>query len=332
MTHQLDLPDRGEPASFVEGSVFFIGTATVILRYAGFTILTDPNFLHRGDHVHLGYGLTSRRLTEPAIDIEQLPPIDLVLLSHLHADHFDQVVQEKLDHATPIVTNPEAAAKLRAKGFGAAIGLTKWDTLHVHKAGRELRITGLPGRHGPGPMNALMPDVMGSLVEFPGATDEGGLRLYVSGDTLVHDELREIPRRCPAIDLALLHLGGTRILGLLVTMDAQQGIEAMRIVAPRMTVPIHYNDYPVFRSPLDDFAALVRAAGIQAHVTYLAHGDSYIFRPEELRQVAPVRVPALSARPARATRAVPAIVGGAALAAVFWGLGRTLTRRHHTGR
>src|SRR3954469_24089466 len=53
-----------------EGSVFFIGTATVILRVGGFSILTDPNFLHRGDHVHLGYGLTSERLTDPALTLD----------------------------------------------------------------------------------------------------------------------------------------------------------------------------------------------------------------------------------------------------------------------
>ncbi len=63
---------------------FFVGTATIILRYAGFTILTDPNFLHAGDHIHLGYGLTSERLTEPAINIE--------VLSHYHGDHFDRLV------------------------------------------------------------------------------------------------------------------------------------------------------------------------------------------------------------------------------------------------
>ncbi len=62
---ELVLPAGTGPApDFGRGSVFFVGTATVILRYAGFTILTDPNFLHAGDHVHLGYGLTSERLTE----------------------------------------------------------------------------------------------------------------------------------------------------------------------------------------------------------------------------------------------------------------------------
>lgn len=43
----------------------FIGNATVLLRYGPLTLLTDPNFLHRGQYAHLGYGLVSRRLTEP---------------------------------------------------------------------------------------------------------------------------------------------------------------------------------------------------------------------------------------------------------------------------
>jgi hypothetical protein len=70
----LILPRRNEDPDFANGSVFFVGTATVPIRYAGFTILTDPNFLHQGDHVHLGYGLISRRQTNPAIEIEDLPP------------------------------------------------------------------------------------------------------------------------------------------------------------------------------------------------------------------------------------------------------------------
>jgi len=42
--HELSLPSSGEQSDFARGSVFFVGTATVLLRYAGFTILTDPNF------------------------------------------------------------------------------------------------------------------------------------------------------------------------------------------------------------------------------------------------------------------------------------------------
>src|SRR3954453_1691061 len=115
------------------GSIFFVGTATVILRYAGFTILTDPNFLHAGDHVHLGYGMTSERLTNPAIDIESLPPVDLCVLSHMHEDHFDRLVQEKLDKDLPIVTTEHAAESLRAKGFRDLRPLDTWQSVSFIK-------------------------------------------------------------------------------------------------------------------------------------------------------------------------------------------------------
>src|SRR5688572_4666515 len=92
------------------GTVFFVGTATVLFRLGGYTILTDPNFLHQGDHVHLGYGLVAKRLTEPALEIDQLPPLDLVVLSHYHGDHFDRIAEQRLDRAVPIITTRHAAA------------------------------------------------------------------------------------------------------------------------------------------------------------------------------------------------------------------------------
>jgi len=280
---------------FGTGSVEFVGTATVLIRYGGFTILTDPNFLHRGDHVHLGYGMTAPRLTEPAFGIEQLPPVDLVLLSHLHGDHFDQIVEEKLDHALPIVTTPEAARALRRKGFGAARGLSTWQRLIVTKGQAQLTITSAPARHAPGAMAWLLPSVMGSLLEW--SSSEGGapaVCLYVSGDTLLRDELREIPRRFPSIDLALLHLGGTRLFGVLLTMDGRQGVEAIRWLAPREVIPIHYDDYPVFKSSLADFKREVEAAGLGDRVIYLERGQRHTFA------VVPERWPALARnRPAR---------------------------------
>jgi hypothetical protein len=60
-TNSLFLPRRNENPDLGSGSIFFVGNATLLIRYTGFTILTDPNFLHAGDHVHLGYGLTSTR-------------------------------------------------------------------------------------------------------------------------------------------------------------------------------------------------------------------------------------------------------------------------------
>jgi L-ascorbate metabolism protein UlaG (beta-lactamase superfamily) len=281
----LDLPSRSSQASQASqasaesGSVQFIGTATVLIRYAGFTILTDPNFLHKGDHVHLGYGLKSQRLTEPAIPFDKLPPIDLVVLSHMHGDHFDQLVQEKLDRNMPIVTTPEASEKLADLGFKNRHALATWDALVVRKGGATLRVTAMPARHGPPGASVPLPETMGSMLEFS-ASGKAGYRMYISGDTLVYEDLEDIPRRYPDIDLALLHLGGTRILGVMkVTMDGKDGVKLMQLLAPHHAIPIHYNDYDVFKSPLSEFENEVKAAGLEGKVTYLKHGETYRFRP-----------------------------------------------------
>lgn len=271
----LTLPDGGSLlAEYRQGSIHFVGTATVIIRYAGFTILTDPNFLHKGDHVHLGYGMTSERLTEPAMAFEQMPPVDLVILSHMHGDHFDHLVSDRLPKTTPIVTTKHAAAALKALGFERAYALKTWEPFEVSKGASHLRITAMPGKHAPGLLRLMIPPVMGSMLEFASG-EKIPLRIYITGDTLIHEHLKEIPRRYVNIDVALLHLGGTRIAGVLLTMDAKQGVEAIRIVSPHTAIPIHYNDYGVFKDPLDNFKRAVREAGLEERVHYLAHGETF---------------------------------------------------------
>jgi L-ascorbate metabolism protein UlaG (beta-lactamase superfamily) len=274
---------ESQSADLSNGSIFFVGTATVILRYAGFTILTDPNFLHAGDHVHLGYGLTAERLTNPAIELEELPPLDFCILSHYHGDHFDHVVEERLQKDLPILTTEHASTELKDKGFTATMALDTWDAVNIDKGSSRLRVTSMPGKHGPSITDLLLPPVMGSMLEFQTASDQTALRLYITGDTLVHDDLHEIPKRYPNIDLALFHLGGTRIMGILLTMDAEQGVEAIKIINPHEVIPIHYNDYEVFKSPLEDFKKAVEAAGFQDRVRYLSHGETYNFEVPQSR-------------------------------------------------
>lgn len=275
MTATITLPP-GPDADLDRGSVQFVGNATTIIRYAGFTVLTDPNFLHRGEKVPLGYGLRSARLTEPALSLDELPPIDLVVLSHFHGDHFDQRVIRELDRSLPIVTTRHAARALYRRGFRAPYPLETWETQTVRRGSSFLRITALPAKHAPQPLQTLLPTVNGNLLEF-GDDDRVAYRLYQTGDTLLFDRLAEIPERFPDIDLALLHLGGTRIAGVLLTMDAEQGHRALELTRPRAAIPIHYNDYTVMKSPLSDFrsAVLARHPGVEVH--YLSHGETYEF-------------------------------------------------------
>ncbi|HVM26779.1 MAG TPA: MBL fold metallo-hydrolase [Mycobacteriales bacterium] len=242
------------------GQLTFIGNATTLLQHSGFTVLTDPNFLHKGERAYLGKAIVSRRLTEPALRIDELPPVDVVVLSHLHADHFDRRARDGLDKSLPIVTTRAAARKLRTWGFENAVALDTWQTHSLTRDdGASLAITAAPGTHAPGPLAALLPPVMGSVLTFTPTVGDP-LRLYITGDTLVHDDLREVPRRHPDLDVGLWHLGGTRIpgvlgLGVMVTMDAGQGADLYELVRPRRLVPVHHSDYGVFTSPLSDFLA-----------------------------------------------------------------------------
>jgi len=289
---RIELPQGDSSGELERGSLTFIGNATVLLRYAGLTLLTDPNFLHAGDRASLAYGLLhTRRRVEPSLDLQELPPIDLVLLSHHHEDHFDRRVVHELDHHLPIVTTPEASRVLARKGFKSVYALRAWEQVEVVKGERHLKLTAMPGRHGPPLVWRLLPQVMGSLLEFEGPDGTVSLRLYISGDTLVHRTMRRIPERHPDIDLGLLHLGGTRIFGLLVTMDARQGVEAIRIVKPHVTVPIHYDDYDIFTSSIEDFQKAVREAGLEDRVKYLLHGETLEFEVPAGGRWRPVGMP-----------------------------------------
>jgi len=275
--NRLSLKSGAEAADIIKGSIFFIGNATVLIRYAGYAILTDPTFIHMHEQVSIGYGMHATRLTNPAMEIHELPPLDLVVLSHFHGDHFDQVAERELDKSLPTVTTNEATKALRERGFTNLHPLDTWSSITIDKAEVALRITALPGRHGPPLSDLVLPEVMGSMLEFQSSSDKILFRIYISGDTLIIDDLREIPRRYPDIDVGLLHLGGTRVLGIMVTMDGKQGVEAMQIVDPQIAIPIHYNDYDVFKSPLSDFQREVAEAGLEHRVHYLSHGQEYRF-------------------------------------------------------
>ncbi|MEE1943145.1 MBL fold metallo-hydrolase [Streptomyces sp. TRM 70361] len=262
------------PAGTAE--ILFVGNATLLIRYGDLTLLTDPNFLHRGQYAYLGKGLLSKRLADPALGVNQLPPdLDAVILSHLHGDHWDRVARRRLPRSLPVITTPHASRRLQGlHGFSRATGLPTWHDHVLLRGGSQVRVTALPGRHGPGPARFLLPPVMGSLLEFG---DPGGpvrLRLYISGDTLMFPGIHEIARRCPGIHLAVVHLGGTTLPGgLLVTMDALQGAELVSVLRPRRVLPVHYDDYGVMKSPLSDFLREAGRPGFPSGVVHCARGE-----------------------------------------------------------
>ncbi|GAA4983110.1 MBL fold metallo-hydrolase [Kineococcus glutinatus] len=258
----------------------FIGTATVLLRYGDLTLLTDPNFLHRGQWAWLGKGLVARRLTDPALRVDELPPLDGLVLSHLHGDHFDRVARRGLRSDLPVLTTPHAARRLASwHGMRDVRGLRTWDSAELVAGGTRVRATAMPGRHARGALQGVLPPVMGTLLEFGPLAGPAGFTLYVTGDTLLVDEVREIPRRVGRIDAAVVHLGGTTLPGgLVVTMDGAEGADLVELVRPRQTVPVHHDDYRLFRSPLADFRAEAERRGWADDVRWVARGETVVLR------------------------------------------------------
>ncbi|KAM7190318.1 Beta-lactamase superfamily domain containing protein [Rhypophila sp. PSN 637] len=288
-THHHPFPLPKETSSSENGRVYWIGNATTIIEWHGIRILTDPNFLHAGDHVHLGPGVTAQRLKDPAIDMHELPPLDCILLSHYHEDHFDKQVEESINRSFPIISTPHAKAALESKAekFTSVYGLDFFEDLMLvagsskeSKSGKKpvVKVTATPGKHvPPGPLSAIndflgaVPPTNGWLIEMgftvpspaaqpPLPAEEVKYRIYISGDTLFVDELKEIRERLrnEKINLMLVHLGGTTIPGpkaplFMVTMDGKQGVKLMRLMDPEVTIPVHFDDYDVMLSGLDDF-------------------------------------------------------------------------------
>ena len=255
----------------------FGGNATTLLRIGRFTLLTDPNFIQRGQRVYLGKGLWARRLTDPALEPTQLPALDAILLSHLHGDHWDRVAHRSLDRTLPVLTTPAAARTLARRGFRESVDLRPWQRHELTRDDETLRITSVPGVHGPGPLARVLPPVMGSVLELLRG-GEVSWRGYISGDTLFRPFLGEVLQRCGPPDVVIPHLGGTKALGVTVTMDGRQGADLVEMLKPPVTVPIHFDDYDRFKSPLGDFLAEVGRRALPGELRTVQRGDTISLR------------------------------------------------------
>jgi L-ascorbate metabolism protein UlaG (beta-lactamase superfamily) len=245
-----------------------IGHATVLLDFGACRILTDPWFSERWGYYHgEPYGLT----------LAELPRLDGVLVSHDHYDHFDlQSFKRYPDKGVPMLLKRGLAAKARAAGFHNVRELDAWESTTLG----PLTITAAPGKH-------KVPEITFVL--------EGlGVTAYFGADTLLVPELREVARRFPRIDLALLPVNGLTIRPLLnrqVVMNAREAAELCALLRPRVAVPIHYafnggaiQDRLVLKytGTADEFAreAAQRAPGTSVRI--LPPGEPLVIAPASL--------------------------------------------------
>jgi L-ascorbate metabolism protein UlaG (beta-lactamase superfamily) len=221
-----------------------IGGPTLLIEVGGWRLLTDPTFDDPGRRYNFGWGAMSRKLSGPAIPAAEIGPIDAVLLTHEHhSDNLDPAGRALLPAAGAVVTTVSGAQQLG----GAARGLEPWQTTSLEAPGRPaIEITATPCRHGPAHAHFIIGDVIGFALRWDG--QEHG-QLWISGDTVLYDGVREVADRVQ-VDTAVLHLGGVRfpVTGpIRYTMTARDAVELCGLIRPRTTIPIHYGGWRHFR-------------------------------------------------------------------------------------
>jgi L-ascorbate metabolism protein UlaG (beta-lactamase superfamily) len=249
-----------------------IGGPTVLIEAGGWRLLTDPTFDPAGGSYRFGWGTGSRKVTGPAISADDLGAIDAVLLSHdQHDDNLDAAGRALLPSADTVIVTTAGAKRLGAN----ARGLAPWETTRLEAPGRPtIEVTATPCRHGPPVGWRLSGDVIGFALRWDG--QEQGV-LWISGDTVLYNGLREIPVRLD-VDVALIHVGGVRfpVSGpARYTMTAKDFVELCDILGPRTAIPIHYEGWAHFREGRAEIEKELQAAppDLRSRVRWLPLGE-----------------------------------------------------------
>lgn len=227
----------------------WLGHATVDVRLGGTRVVTDPVLRDRLGHLVRHDGTAT--LESGSVDGHDAgaPPLDAVLISHLHHDHLDLPSLRRLPPGTTVVV-PRGAGRLVARHApGEVVEVRIEDHVDIGK----VRITAVPAEHHPGRfLSRARATAIGYLIEGPEFEEpqrietsepNGGhrpiRRVYFPGDTDLHPAMAELP----APDIALLPIWGWgRTLGS-AHLDPDRAAQAAAILRARAVLPIHWGTF-----------------------------------------------------------------------------------------
>jgi L-ascorbate metabolism protein UlaG (beta-lactamase superfamily) len=234
----------------------WLGHATVLVEVGGVRLLTDPVLRSRLGHL-------TRRVPVP----EELGGLDAVLISHVHRDHLDLPSLAALPGAPPIVAPAGAGDLLRSHGFDGVIEVQEGETTTV--AGMQVRATAAHHRARRGPFSPWVPS-LGYVIETCS-------RVYYAGDTDLYDSMATLA----PLDVALLPVWGWGPSVGEGHLNPRTAAEALRLLRPRVAVPIHWGTFrPVYlrgRAPADparEFARHAAELAPDVEVRVLQPGES----------------------------------------------------------
>ncbi len=246
----VDPPPAGDPWAEPEpgeASVTFIGHASFLIRLPGLTILTDPIFSERASPVSWA---GPRRVRAAGRPLHELPPPDLLLLSHNHYDHLDLPSLRALHRrgAPRVITPLGNAVHVRKAGRFEIEELDWWQASSpVGAAGT--RVTAVPARHF---SSRTLRDTGRSL--WAGfMVESGGVRLLFAGDSGDGTHWQRIRDRLGPPDLALLPIGAyaPRSLMRRVHMDPAEAVRAHRTLGAACSIGMHFGTFQLTDEAVD---------------------------------------------------------------------------------
>ena len=214
-------------------AVLWVGHATALVQIDDKVILTDPVFTS-------SVGQVSKRLVEPGLDPANLPPIDAVMISHLHFDHLSLGSLDMIERKVRMLLMPRGGVTYLTDFGFPVLELRPWQA--YEKDG--LRVTAVPVDHVGfryGIDDAWMTESFtGYVIEYH------GIKVYFGGDTAYDQKLFvHVGQRFPGIDLALLPIGPTEPREIMRRFhtDPAEALQAFIDLGAKRMVPVHYDTF-----------------------------------------------------------------------------------------
>jgi L-ascorbate metabolism protein UlaG (beta-lactamase superfamily) len=251
---------RPTPATWSDAQVTlaWLGHATILINFFGIKILTDPALFRRIGIRLPGFTIGPKRLTAPALKVDELPKIDLILLSHAHFDHLDLRTLRRFDENTSVITARGTSDLLRRTRFREVTELDWGKTKSVKTASGEIDVSAFRVNHwGARKQRDTYRGYNGYLLE---SRDCGRHRIIFSGDTAITDSFADL-RRHGEIDVAIMSIGAYNPW-IYAHCSPEQAVEMANAAAARFIMPVHHQTFRLsfepFREPIERFEAALR--------------------------------------------------------------------------
>jgi len=243
---------KPEPSKWSDAQVtlVWIGHSTVLINFFGVIILTDPVLFPRIGIRLPGFTIGPKRLIAPALEVHQLPKIDVIVLSHAHFDHLDRRTLRCFDQNTRVISARATSDLLRGIRFSAVTELEWGQSKTLSNAAGEIDITAFPVKHwGARIQRDTYRGYNGYLIEG------NGRRIIFAGDTAMTEGFAAL-RRHGAIDIAIMSIGAYNPW-IHSHCTPEQAVQMATAAGAHFIVPVHHQTFRLsfepFREPIRRF-------------------------------------------------------------------------------